>query len=82
MLSAVAGILFVAAAGKVRKADVVAALRALDAVKAVTFGVVGQMLPMRGAGGGSYGKYAYYDGDTPVIEPVPEERRGRRGLTT
>ncbi|WP_027464901.1 polysaccharide biosynthesis tyrosine autokinase [Curtobacterium sp. UNCCL17] len=82
VLSAVAGILFVAAAGKVRKADVVAALRALDAVKAVTFGVVGQMLPMRGAGGGSYGKYAYYDGDTPVIEPVPEERRSRRGLTT
>ena len=82
VLSAVAGILFVAAAGKVRKADVVAALRALDAVKAVTFGVVGQMLPMRGADGGSYGKYAYYDGDTPVLEPVPEERRSRRGLTT
>lgn len=82
VLSAVAGILFVAAAGKVRKADVVAALRALDAVKAATFGVVGQMLPIRGAGGGSYGKYAYYDGDTPAIEPAPEERRSRRGLTT
>lgn len=82
VLSAVAGILFVAATGKVRKADVVQALRALDAVNAVTFGVVGQMLPMRGAGVGSYGKYAYYGEDTPVIEPEPDDRRGRRGLTT
>ena len=82
VLSAVAGILFVAAAGKVRKADVAAALRALDSVNAVTFGVVGQMLPMRGAGVGAYGKYAYYGDDTPVLEPVADERHGRRGLPT
>jgi succinoglycan biosynthesis transport protein ExoP len=82
VLSAIAGILFVAAAGRVRKADVTAALRELDAVKAVTFGVVGQMLPIRGAGGGSHGKYAYYSDDAPGVDAVADEPSSRRGLAT
>lgn len=77
VLSAVAGVLFVAAAGRVRKTDLAAALRALEAVNASTLGVVGQMLPMRGAGGGSYGKYAYYSDHEPVVEPAAEGSSGR-----
>jgi Mrp family chromosome partitioning ATPase len=81
VLSAVAGILFVAAAGKVRKADLAAALRELDAVKAETLGVVGQMLPIRGAGGASYGTYAHY-GDAPGVDAVADHATGRHGLAT
>lgn len=81
VLSAVAGILFVAAAGKVRKADLAAALRELDAVKAETLGVVGQMLPIRGAGGASYGTYAHY-GDAPGVGAVADHATGRHGLAT
>lgn len=81
VLSAVAGILFVAAAGKVRKDDLTAAIRALDAVKAVTFGVVGQMLPIRVTDGGSYGKYAYYGDDAPVVDAAADGLSGRHGPT-
>lgn len=80
VLSRFAGVVFVTATGKARKADVDAALRALESVGAKVLGVVAGLLPVRGPDAQSYGKYAYYTqpGQAEVPELIVEERRSRR----
>jgi Mrp family chromosome partitioning ATPase len=70
----------VAAAGKVRKGQLTAAIRSLDQTNSKVIGVVVTMLPSKGPD--SYGgtEYSYYGGraESPTQPPKNRRRRNRK----
>ncbi|KQO61370.1 polysaccharide biosynthesis tyrosine autokinase [Curtobacterium sp. Leaf261] len=80
VLSRLAGVLLVAAANKVRKPELVAALRVLEGVSATVHGAVATMLPSRGPDADAYAEHLYYGEDAEIAAAPVTRGRARRGV--
>jgi len=77
------GAILVAASGRTKRAELAAAVRALDHIGSKLLGVVITMLPTKGPDAYGYGTYAYGDtsafADSEVVTKRQRRRVGRKG---
>jgi len=77
------GAILVAASGRTKRAELAAAVRALDHIGSKLLGVVITMLPTKGPDAYGYGTYAYGDtsafADSEVVTKRQRRRIGRKG---
>ena len=75
-----AGAIVVAAAGKVKKTEVVAGIRNLHQTNSKVIGIIMTMLPSKGPDAYGGGEYSYYGGASEPAEVMPQSRprRGRK----
>jgi len=77
------GAILVAASGRTKRAELTAAVRALDHIGSKLLGVVVTMLPTKGPDAYGYGTYAYGDtsafADSEVVTKRQRRRVGRKG---
>lgn len=72
------GVLLVAAAGKAKKPDFLAAVRTVETASATVLGVIATMLPTKGPDSYTYGTYAYGTVTTGNVKTVPPKSRRLR----
>ena len=77
------GAILVAASGRTKRAELTAAVRALDHIGSKLLGVVVTLLPTKGPYAYGYGTYAYGDtsafADSKVVTKRQRRRVGRKG---
>ncbi|MET0885782.1 MAG: polysaccharide biosynthesis tyrosine autokinase [Mycetocola sp.] len=66
------GVIMVAASGRTKKNELLAAVRTLESIGTKLSGIVVTMLPTKGPDSYAYGQYSYGKFDDPVMEPAPE----------
>jgi capsular exopolysaccharide synthesis family protein len=78
--SLTAGAIVVAAAGKVKKTEIVAAIRNLSQTNSKVIGIILTMLPSKGPDSYGGSEYSYYGGASEPVEVMPKSRprRGRK----